>query len=112
MMVECHLLHVDEIKGLYLVSVRAVTEQEYANETKIQKSLAEIPGASWFRGVLCMHLWFLSPRENAPCPVLTGEGQQEPALSFSGHGCETAIGCVSYSHINAVGRLCPSPVIN
>ena len=74
MMVECHLLYVDEIKGLYLVSVRAVTEQEYANETKIQKSLAEIPGASWFRGVLCMHLWFLSPTENAPCPVLTGEG--------------------------------------
>lgn len=73
MMVECHLLYVDEIKGLYLVSVRAVTEQEYANETKIQKSLAEIPGASWFRGVLCMHLWFLSPRENAPCPVLTGK---------------------------------------
>lgn len=112
MMVECHLLYVDEIKGLYLVSVRAVTEQEYANETKIQKSLAEIPGASWFRGVLRMHLWFLSPTENAPCPVLTGEGQQEPALSFSGHGCETAIGCVSYFHINAVGKLCLSPVIN
>lgn len=33
MMVECHLLYVDEIKGL--VSVRAVTEQEYANETKV-----------------------------------------------------------------------------
>lgn len=110
MMVECHLLFVDEIKGL--VSVRAVTEQEYANETKIQKSLAEIPGAPWFQGVLCMHLCFLSPRENVPCMVLTEEGQREPALSFSGHGCEMAIGCDSSSHVNAVGKLCPSPVIS
>ena len=77
-----------------------------------RKSLAEIPGAPWFQGVLRMHLWFLSPRENVPCMVLTEEGQQEPALSFSGHGCEIATGCDSYSHVNAVGKLCPSPVIN
>lgn len=113
MMVECHSLCVDEIKGLYLVSVRAVTEQEYANETKIQNSLAEILGASLVPSVLCMHLWFLEPCEKCTLPgSLLGKDNRSLHSASLDTGCETDIGCDGYSHVNAVGKLCPSPVIN
>lgn len=94
-----------------MVSVRAVTEQEYANETKI-KYLAEILGG--FLVPRCSMHAFVVPEPQRKCtlPGLYWGRTTGPALSFSGHGCETDIGCDSYSPFNAVGKLCPSPVIN
>ena len=50
------------------------------------------------------------PQRKCTMPGLKG-GQQKSAPSFSGPGCETAIGCDRYSYINAVAILYPSSVL-